>query len=122
MTVINFKKPISVTFYGEENPILYDRLIIKPYDYTPHNTGLILQDPTNNPSLDMVLTINTRMYRDLKTVAINANDNDIMKQILPELIKRNIITNKILDYVQSGFVKYPLYNLSDRVKIDFKLT
>lgn len=107
---ITLKDPIAVTFYGENEPIAYTKIMLMKY-YDPKNQGMMLISASGDDSEDLIATINVNYPIEPDVVIINVNDDLIKKQILPELIKRGMIEKEPCGKIQSGFVTYPVYQL-----------
>lgn len=107
---IILKDPIAVTFYGEDEPVVYTKLVLTDY-YNPKNQGMMLISANGNDSEDLIATMNPSYLVKRGIVIININDDLIKKQILPELIKRGMIEKEPCGEVKSGFVIYPAYQL-----------
>lgn len=107
---ITLKDPIAVTFYGDDEPVVYPKIVLEEY-CDPSNQGMILTSASGDDGEDLVATINLNYLIEPDIVIINVNDDLIKKQILPELIKRHIIEKEPCGNMRSGFVTYPAYQL-----------
>ena len=107
---IALKDPIAVTFYGDDEPVTYTKLVFKNY-YDPENQAMMLTSASGDDGETLIATMNPSYLIEQGIVMINVNDDLIKKQILPELIKRGIIAKEPCGEIKSGFVTYPAYQL-----------
>lgn len=119
---ISLNEPIFVTFYGDTTAKKYTRLYLTTYPYpeNSHDRGMLLLPDSNSEDgedgedgEDEILTVSVNLQRHLpkNKIAINVNDDLIKNQVLPELIKQNIITDEVDFRVPSGFIQYPIHTI-----------
>ena len=107
---ITLKDPIKVTFYGNNESIVYTKIVFEEYR-DPSNQGMILTSASGHDDEDLIATVNLDCLIPSDTVIINVNDDLVKEQILPALINRHIIEKEPCGTTQSGFVTYPAYQL-----------
>lgn len=107
---ITLTDPITVTFYGADEPVVYTKLVLTKYDQ-PRNQAMLLISASGNDSETLIVTINLSYLMEPGLVIINVNDSMVEKQVLPELIKRGLIGPEPCGAIKSGFITYPAYEL-----------
>lgn len=107
---ITLTNPITVTFYGIDEPVVYTKLMLTEYD-RPNNRAMLLISASGNDHETLVVTTNLSYPMEPDVVIINVNDSSVENQVLPELIKRGLIEPEPCRAIKSGFVTYPAYEL-----------
>lgn len=107
---ITLTDPITVTFYGVDQPIVYTKLVLTEYNQ-PNNRAMLLISASGNDYETFVITTNLSYPMEPDLVIINVNNSRVEKQVLPELIKQGLLGPEPCRAIKNGFVTYPAYEL-----------
>lgn len=89
--------------------VVYDAVVKTTYIKEDGPTALILIPKDENPSNEIVLTVNVTPFKVDGQIIIDVNSSTVEK-LIPKLIEANILSEKVNE-IQSGYVIYPIYTL-----------
>lgn len=106
---IALKKPIRYEFY--DLVIEFTKLHIATYPING-NLGVILAPENDDPSQETVVSVNLPHFSsDDNYFTLDAN-NTIVMDVVGELVDQGFIKKTELQPIRSGFVQYPIYQLT----------